>query len=122
MWCRVGLVSTDVSEESVAFTFRVEKFSSEEERYQLASSSAFPPKRPFSEDTHGVTSQKTAFFLSTLFTFVHMNVILRSLFRVRQTKQTILEKYSLALFPSLDIHSSTIDANVLFILPLGVDK
>jgi hypothetical protein len=44
MWLLVDLVSTDVSEESIAWRWR---------RY-------VPPKRRFKQDLHGATSQKTA--------------------------------------------------------------
>jgi hypothetical protein len=65
MWRLVNLVWADFSEESIAFIFRVEKSESEEpawaggwrwRRY-------FPPKRRLTQDVHGATQQKTAFFI-----------------------------------------------------------
>jgi hypothetical protein len=76
MWRCVDLVWTDVSEEYIAPIIRVEKSANEEpawaggcslqriilpwrwRRYVL-------PKRRFIQGLHGVTSQKTAFFIST---------------------------------------------------------
>jgi hypothetical protein len=67
VWDRVDFVWGDVSEESIASIFRVEKSASEEpaseggcilQRY-------VPPKRRFTQDLHDATSQKTAFFIVT---------------------------------------------------------
>jgi hypothetical protein len=79
MWHRVDLVNwTDVSEEHIASIFRVEKSAIEEPAWASSSrlvprSPIFlpwrwrryvPPKRWFnSQDLHGATSQKTAFFV-----------------------------------------------------------
>jgi hypothetical protein len=77
MWCHVDLVWTIVSEERIASIFRVEKSTSKE---PATCSSWFlacrffqpwrwrwyvPPKYRFTQDPHGATSQKTAFFLHT---------------------------------------------------------
>jgi hypothetical protein len=54
MWCRVDLVWTDVSEERIASIFWVEKSASKE-----------PAWAGGTQDVHGATSQKTAFFKAT---------------------------------------------------------
>jgi hypothetical protein len=77
--CHVGLVKIDVSEEIIASTFRVEKFESEEKRWQLANilltlffvrrrwRRQAPPKRRFLKDPNSATSHKTAFPRANLF-------------------------------------------------------
>jgi hypothetical protein len=71
-WCHVDLVRTDVLEERIASIFRVEKYSSKEPAWAGGSSFQpwrwrryIPPKRQFTQDLHGVTSQKTVFFIAT---------------------------------------------------------
>jgi hypothetical protein len=76
MWRLVDLVWTDVSEELIASIFRVEK--SARAYFHLLTlvprSRIFlpwrwrryaPPKRRFTQDIHGATSQKTAFLIVT---------------------------------------------------------
>jgi hypothetical protein len=62
MWSRVDLVWTDVSEESIVSIFKVPLsrifLPWRWRRY-------VPSKRPFTQDPHGATSQKTAFFIVT---------------------------------------------------------
>jgi hypothetical protein len=61
---RVALVRIDVSEQRIAFIFKVER--NRELGTTLAVSSRqqhFPPKRLFLQEPHGVTSQKTTFFI-----------------------------------------------------------
>jgi hypothetical protein len=87
MWRRVNLVWSDVSEECIASIFRVEKFVSEEpacesgrilqfaatcSRWFLAYEFFYPEdggdtflRNVGSQDLHGATSQKTAFFIVT---------------------------------------------------------
>jgi hypothetical protein len=64
MWHRVDLVWTNVSEEHIASIFRVEGliwFILLPWRWRQY----VPPKRWFTQDPHGATSQKTAFFIVT---------------------------------------------------------
>jgi hypothetical protein len=79
MWRRVVLVWTDVSEEYIASIFRVEKSVSEEPEW--AGSYVFTlvprsriflpwrwrryifPKRQYTQELQGATSQETAFFI-----------------------------------------------------------
>jgi hypothetical protein len=67
MWRRVDLVWTDVSVECITSIFRVEKSANEEPAWaggcRLLSLRYIPPKRRLTQDLHGVTSQKTAFFI-----------------------------------------------------------
>jgi hypothetical protein len=79
MWRRVGLMWTDISEEHIASIFRVEKSASERDtsshlltlvpRLRIFLSWRWRrnvlPKRRFTQDLHGTTSQKTAFFINT---------------------------------------------------------
>jgi hypothetical protein len=80
MWHRVDLVWTDVSEERIAYIFRVEKSASEEPAWAGGCSLLVPRlpifqpwrcrryislNRRFTQDPHGATSQKTAFFIVT---------------------------------------------------------
>jgi hypothetical protein len=51
MWRRVDLVRTDVSEERIASKIMLERISELRRRY-------VSPKRPFLQQSHGVTSQK----------------------------------------------------------------
>jgi hypothetical protein len=60
MWRRVDLVLTDVSEERILSIFRVEKSNFGSAYIYLLT--LVPPKRRFTQDLHGATSQKTAFF------------------------------------------------------------
>jgi hypothetical protein len=82
MWSHVVLVWTDVSEEHIASIFRVEKSEARNQREQVAADCTqlltlvprsqiflpwrwrryIHPKRRFTQDLHGATSQKTAFF------------------------------------------------------------
>jgi hypothetical protein len=69
MWCRVHLVWTDVSEESIASIFRIEKSASEESAWFLARGFFYPEdggdtflRNVGSHKIYTVTSQKTAFF------------------------------------------------------------
>jgi hypothetical protein len=82
-WRCVDLALTDVSEERNAFIFRVGKSASEEPARVSVCSHLFtlvprsrifvpwrwrqyvPPKRRFTQDLHGATSQKTTFFIVT---------------------------------------------------------
>jgi hypothetical protein len=60
MWRRLGLVSSvDVSEESFASIFRVEKVS------KLGNTLAVTIKRRLLQEPHGATFQKTQFFIVT---------------------------------------------------------
>jgi hypothetical protein len=59
VWCRLGLVGADVSEARVASSFR---------RH-------VPPKRQFSQEPHGLTSQQKAF--SYMFTSASLCTALR---------------------------------------------
>jgi hypothetical protein len=66
---RVALVRTDVSEEPGASFFRVTKIG-ELGKTQAATSNrrtlrrnTVPPKRQFLQEPHGVTTQKTPFFM-----------------------------------------------------------
>jgi hypothetical protein len=66
---RVALVRTDVSEESGASFIKVTRIG-ELGTTQAATSNrrtrtSFPPKRRFLQEPHGVTSQKTPFFIVT---------------------------------------------------------
>jgi hypothetical protein len=79
MWRLVDFVWTNVSEERLASTFRVEKSASEEPVCNhlltlVPTSMIFlpwkwrryvPPKRRFTQNLHGATSQKTTFFILT---------------------------------------------------------
>jgi hypothetical protein len=68
MWRRVDLVWTDISEEHIAYIFRVEKSSSEEPA-GAGGRFFYPenvlPKCRFTQDLHCATSHKTAFFIVT---------------------------------------------------------
>jgi hypothetical protein len=77
MWRRVDLVWTDVSEERIASIIRIKNSRARNQREQVAADSPriflplrwrryVPPKRRFTQDLHGITSQKTAFFLPVL--------------------------------------------------------
>jgi hypothetical protein len=79
MWHRVELVWTDVSEEHITSILRVEKSACEEPNCShlltlVPRTQIFlpwrwkryvPPKRWFTQNLHGATSQKTAFFIVT---------------------------------------------------------
>jgi hypothetical protein len=74
LWLRVDLMSTDISEERIASIFRVEPRMRNHHltlvprpRFSLPGSwrRYVPPKRRFTQDLHGATSQKTAFFIVT---------------------------------------------------------
>jgi hypothetical protein len=73
MWCRVDLLWTDVSEECIISIFRAEKSANEEPAWAGGARiflpwrwrRYIPPKRRFTQDLHGVRSQKTAFFIVT---------------------------------------------------------
>jgi hypothetical protein len=65
MWRRVDLVWIDVSEERITSIFRVEKSASEEPAWAGGCRWYVPPKRRFTQDLHGATSQKTTFFIVT---------------------------------------------------------
>jgi hypothetical protein len=75
MWRRVDIVWTDISEERIASIFRVEKSASCSHMLTLVPGSRIflpsrwrryvPPKRRFTQDLHGATFQKTAFFVDT---------------------------------------------------------
>jgi hypothetical protein len=70
MWCRVDLVWTDVSEERIAFIFRVEKSTSEEPAWAGGCSQPEDGGDMFlqnvgSHDIRGTISQKMAFFMFT---------------------------------------------------------
>jgi hypothetical protein len=71
MWHRVDLVRTDVLEGRIASIFRVDKYASEEP----TSAGGVPPKRRFTQDLHGATSQKTAFFIVTAVKTSNLTVI-----------------------------------------------
>jgi hypothetical protein len=60
MWRRVDLVWAEVSKERIASILRVEKSASEEPAW--AWRRYLPPNRPLTQDLHGATSLKTAFF------------------------------------------------------------
>jgi hypothetical protein len=67
MWRRVDLVWTDGSGERIASIFRVE-ISANVSRWLHCSAGDggdVPPKRRYTQDLHGATSQKTAFFTVT---------------------------------------------------------
>jgi hypothetical protein len=93
MWRRVDLVWTDISEERIASIFRVEKSASEEParasgcrvwrvllKLVPRSRNFLPwrwrryvsPKCRFTQDLHGATSHKTAFFLVTVVKTSHL--------------------------------------------------
>jgi hypothetical protein len=55
----VALVRTDVSEEPGASFIRVTKIG------ELGRRRQFPPKRRYLQEPHGVTTQKTPFFIIT---------------------------------------------------------
>jgi hypothetical protein len=74
MWRRVDLLWTDVSEERIASIFRAEKFTCCSHLLTLVFRTRIflfwrwwyvPPKRRFTHDLRGATSQKTAFFIVT---------------------------------------------------------
>jgi hypothetical protein len=66
IWRCVDILLTDVSEEHIASMFRVGKSTSEELAWARGCSLGYvPPKRLFTQYLHGVTSQKTAFFIVT---------------------------------------------------------
>jgi hypothetical protein len=73
MWRRVDIVRTDVSEERIASIFSVEKSAREEPAWAVCSCKFLPwrwmryalPKRQFTQDLHGATCQRTAFFKRT---------------------------------------------------------
>jgi hypothetical protein len=84
MWLSVGLVRTGVSEERIAFIFRVEKSASSllppaHDGSSLADFSTLKmeAKRGFTQDLHCATSQKTAFFIVTA---VKTSILLSHLF------------------------------------------
>jgi hypothetical protein len=60
MWRRIDHVWTDLSEERIASIFKIGKPQARNQREQVAA-----PKRRFTQDLHGATSQKTAFFIVT---------------------------------------------------------
>jgi hypothetical protein len=66
MWRCVYLASTDVSEERIAYIFRVEKSASGEPEWAGGCSWRWrrydPPKRRSTQDLHSATSQKMTFF------------------------------------------------------------
>jgi hypothetical protein len=65
MWRRVDILLTDVSEEGIASIFGEEKSTSEEPAWAgdcRLPVRYVPPKRRFTQDLHGPTSQNTAFF------------------------------------------------------------
>jgi hypothetical protein len=57
---RVALVRTDVSEEPSASFIRVTRIG------EIGTTQAVPPKRRFLQEPHGVTSEKTPFFIDTV--------------------------------------------------------
>jgi hypothetical protein len=66
MWRYVDLVWTEVSEEGIASIFRVENPRARNQSKQVDADWAdVPPKSRFTQDLHGDTSQKTAFFIVT---------------------------------------------------------
>jgi hypothetical protein len=99
MWRRVDLVRTDLSEERIASILRVEKSTSEEPAWAVgcslqspahAGSSLedfppwrwrpyVPPKGWLTQDLHGATSQKTAFFIVTAVITSNLTISLRSI-------------------------------------------
>jgi hypothetical protein len=62
MWRRVDLVWTDVSEERITFNFSAENSASEEPAWARG---YVPPKRRFTQDLQGATSQTTTFVIDT---------------------------------------------------------
>jgi hypothetical protein len=73
MWRRVDLVWTNVSEERIAYIFRVEKSAGKEPAWEGGCCES-PPKRRFIQDLHGATSQKTAFFIVTAVKTSDLNI------------------------------------------------
>jgi hypothetical protein len=67
MWRRVDIVWTYISEECITSIFRVEKSASEEPAWAVAADWATSRKllSAITQDLHGTTSQKTAFFIVT---------------------------------------------------------
>jgi hypothetical protein len=60
---RVTLVKTDVSEESSASIIRVTRIGEVGTMLAVTNNRHTMPKRRFLQDPHGVTSQKTAYFI-----------------------------------------------------------
>jgi hypothetical protein len=65
MWRTAALVRTDVSEERVASIMRLETISKLRTKQAVTSKLPVPPKRWSLQESHGVTCQKTPFFIVT---------------------------------------------------------
>jgi hypothetical protein len=123
MWRRVILVWTDVSEESIASIFRVQKSARRNQREQLAGvcshlltlvprSRIFlpwrwkryvPSKLRFTQCLHAATSQKTAFFIIRLDFLPGELVSCQNYF---STTQCLVEKYwENTLYTTIDLLS-----------------
>jgi hypothetical protein len=97
MWYRIDLVWTDASEERIASIFRIEKSAAVSIHLLtlVPSSRIFlfwrwrrylPPELRFTEDLHGATSQKTAFFIVTA---VKISKLTKKLYFYRQLNRNL---------------------------------